>query len=129
MKIDVQFGGNLKVNAVAGDFTILTDQPESSGGDNSAPGPFVLFLSSIVTCAGFYVAKFCQSREIPTDDIKVTLESDFNKEEKCSENIDIKVTLPESFPEKYKKALLRAVDQCTVKRTIKNIKNLTVTLE
>lgn len=128
MKIDVQLGENLKVNAIAGDFTIHTDQPESVGGDNSAPGPFVLFLSSIATCAGFYVSKFCQSREIPTDDIKISLESDFNKEEKCAENIEIQISLPESFPKKYEKALLRAIDQCTVKKTIKKLENLTVRL-
>lgn len=128
MKIDVQFGGNLKVNAVAGEFTIKTDQPTEVGGDHSAPGPFVLFLSSIATCAGFYVTKFCQSREISTDDIKITLVNDFNKEEKYAENIDIQLSLPDAFPKKYEKALLRAVDQCTVKRTIKNLKSINVTV-
>ena len=30
--------------------------------------------------------------------------------------IRIAITLPPSFPEKYREAILRAVDQCTVKR-------------
>ena len=125
MKVEVQFGENLKVNALARGFTILTDQPEKSGGDNSAPEPFTLFLASIATCAGFYVSKFCQSRGIETDDVNLTMKSDYNKEEKCAENIDIQLSLPDSFPKKYEKAVLRAIDQCTVKRTIKKLKNLT----
>jgi putative redox protein len=34
--------------------TLLTDQPESEGGNASAPMPFELFLASIGTCAGIY---------------------------------------------------------------------------
>ena len=31
-------------------------------------------------------------------------------------SIRIEITLPPAFPEKYREAVLRAVDQCTVKR-------------
>jgi ribosomal protein S12 methylthiotransferase accessory factor len=34
------------------------------------------------------------------------------------ENIDIVVHLPPTFPEKYRQAVLRAADMCTVKRSL-----------
>ena len=58
-KINVSFPGNLVIESVKGDFTIRTDQPEESGGDNSAPSPSDLFTVSIAACAGFFALRFC----------------------------------------------------------------------
>ena len=68
-KYNITFDGNKKVFAHFRDFTVHTDQPEKFGGENSAPEPFEIFLASIGTCAGFFVASFCQSRSIPTDNM------------------------------------------------------------
>lgn len=71
-KFDITFPGDKKVDAHFHDFTISADQPVSSGGDNSAPTAFELFLASIAMCTGFYILTFCQSRSIPTDKISLT---------------------------------------------------------
>ncbi len=49
MEMTVSFSGGRKLAAQAGDFVVMTDQPEESGGENSAPTPFQLFLVSIAT--------------------------------------------------------------------------------
>ena len=118
MDIKISFEDGLKVNAITNEFVIKTDQPKEIGGDASAPDPFTLFLSSIGTCAGYYALKFCQTRNILMEGIELNLSNDFNQEKKRAENIKINFTLPESFPKKYHKALLKSVDQCTVKNTI-----------
>ncbi len=43
-----------KVYADYKGFTIQTDQPMNSRGENSAPAPFDLFMASIGTCARIY---------------------------------------------------------------------------
>ncbi len=53
MEMQISLAGGKKVDARFKGFTIRTDQPESSGGENSAPSPFDLFLGSIGTCAGY----------------------------------------------------------------------------
>ena len=58
IEIEVKFPGNLAVEAKIGNHTLLTDQPEKSGGDNTGPSPFELFTSSIATCAGYFALKF-----------------------------------------------------------------------
>ncbi len=58
MSVQAYFDGNKKVNALIDGFTVFTDQPAQSGGDNSAPTPFSLFLASLGTCAGIYVKGF-----------------------------------------------------------------------
>lgn len=117
-EINVTFPGNLRVEANIGDFVIPTDQPVRSGGDNSAPSPFVLFASSIATCAGYFAVKFCRTRDLDTTGMKLSMKYDWDAEQKRYPKMSIELTLPEGFPEKYHSAILRAMDQCVVKQHI-----------
>jgi len=112
----ISFPGGKRVQAEYRGLIIQTDQSEASGGDGSAPSPFDLFLASIGTCSGYYVMAFCQQRDIPTDEIELTLDMIQNKERHLIEQINISVSLPESFPDRYVNACVKAAEQCTVKR-------------
>ena len=114
-EISVFFPGGKRVDAEYKGFLINTDQPVYAGGDGSAPAPFDLFLVSIATCAGIYVLSFCQNRGIPTEKAKVTMKTNRNPETKMIDKISLEVHLPLEFPEKYKQAIIRAVESCSVK--------------
>ena len=116
--MDIQFPGGLEVEAVDKGFTIVTDQPVENGGAGSAPTPFDLFLASIGTCAGLYALKFCQQRNLDTEGLALRLALVKDEAGKRVMRIRLEVQLPPAFPEKYREALLRAVDQCKVKRHI-----------
>lgn len=126
MNIQVSFGEGMQVNARFDKFTVHTDQPESNGGENTAPDPYSYFLTSLVTCAGFFVLRFCQARNIPMDGISLSLENDWDAEQKLVKNIAIKISLPPSFPVKYTSALIRATNECSVKRALLNPPNIEV---
>ena len=127
-EIEVSFPGNLKVEAKIGEFVIATDQPEKAGGDGSAPTPFTLFGASIATCAGFFAVKFCRTRNISTDGMKLRMEYDWDKEKKRYPKMILQLTLPIDFPEKYHDAILRAMDQCVVKEHIHNPPEFVISL-
>lgn len=116
----VTFPGGLRVDAEYKGKLIQTDQPVYQGGEGSAPAPFDLFLASIATCAGFYVLVFCQKRGISAENASVLMKTIRNPESKMIEKILIEVHLPSDFPEKYKSAVLKAVDICSVKAHIIN---------
>ncbi len=116
MDMNITFGGNKKIIAEYKGMEIPTDQPENSGGEGSAPEPFTLFLASIGTCAGFYAKSFCDKRELSAEGIKITQSMNFDAEKRLVNEIEIQIELPESFPAKYHKALLKAIDSCTVKK-------------
>lgn len=116
--IKVTFPGGTLVTAHSGGFEIKTDQPVEDGGANSAPEPYILFLSSIVTCAGYYVLRFCQQRELPTAGLSMSLDIERNPESRRLEKIKLGVQLPEGFPQKYQKAVIRAAEMCSVKKAI-----------
>ncbi len=98
--------------------SITTDQPVTSGGENSAPAPFDLFLASIGTCAGIYVKSFCDQRNIPTDKIRIIQTIKFDSQKRLPSNIKLDIQLPPDFPEKYRSAVISAADLCAVKRAI-----------
>lgn len=112
--------GGLKVNAEYHGFTHRTDQPEKQGGEGTAPSPFDLFLVSIGTCAGYYMAQFCNTRGIDTTGLSLDQSLEYNVKTKLIEKININVTLPDGFPEKYRSAILKAAASCTVKRHLEN---------
>jgi ribosomal protein S12 methylthiotransferase accessory factor len=124
--MEMSFPGGAAVDAHYRGFTIRSDQPAGAGGGGAHPAPFDLFLASIGTCAGFYAVAFCRQRELPVDGLGVRLETVRDPERKRLSAIRIEIDLPAGFPEKYRTALLRAVDQCAVKRHIVEPPEMTV---
>ena len=116
MEVEIVSSGGKKVNAHFEDFTVMTDQSKDYGGEGTAPEPFQLFLASIGTCVGINVVVFCQKRGIHTEDIKVFQQDFKNPETGIRDRITIKIQLPRDFPEKYKKAVIRAAETCAVKK-------------
>ena len=111
----ITFPGGVAVEAETKGIRVRTDQPPPLG-RASAMSPFDLFFASIGTCAGFYALRFCQERELPTEGLGLMLEASKDPQTSRVSVVKIALTLPEGFPEKYRDAILRAVDQCTVKR-------------
>ncbi|MBK1723261.1 OsmC family protein [Thiocystis violacea] len=116
--IEVSFPGGQRVDAAIREFRIETDQSIEHGGGQSAPQPYDLFLASIATCAGIFALKFCQSRHLSTDGLKVFMDWEPNKADPSDSQVVLRLRLPEGFPEKYQAGILKAMDLCAVKRTI-----------
>jgi putative redox protein len=118
MDIDITFPGGKRVDARVGSHVIHTDQPKEAGGEDSAPGPFDLFLASLGTCAGIYVLGFCQARGLSTEGLSLRQHVEVDPESKLPRRVRIDVQLPRSFPSKYRTAVQRAAEGCKVKKTI-----------
>ena len=120
MDIEIVFTGNKKVEAHYKGHKIQVDQSINNGGDGTAPSPFDYFLTSIGTCAAYYVLHFCTQRNIPTDNIKVVQKMFRNDQEKRIEKIEIDINVPEDFPARYKEAIIKSANLCSVKKHILN---------
>lgn len=129
MQMEIKFPQGKRVDAVFNGFSVATDQSVKRGGEGLAPAPYELFLSSLGTCAGIFVLSFCQSRKIPTDGLKMGLTFEFNPKEHIVNRVDINIDLPPDFPEKYRPALIRAVDQCAVKKSLSMPPQFAINLE
>ncbi|HDT12820.1 MAG TPA: osmotically inducible protein OsmC [Candidatus Aminicenantes bacterium] len=117
-ELKVVFGDKYKIDVDYKGFTIKTDQPVRDGGDGTAPAPFDYFLASLASCAGYYALAFCRERKIPTEGLAMTMTAEKGESSRLMERITIAVALPEGFPDKYRRAVVKAIDHCTVKANI-----------
>ena len=115
MSMQIVFPGGRRVEARHRGFSVMTDQPESAGGTNTALSPFELFLTSLGACAGFYVLAFCQKRGLATDGISLALDTVSSPASHGLDRVEIAITPPHDFPDEYVAACVRAADQCAVK--------------
>jgi len=129
MKIDIALLDGQKLQANFGKHQIISDQSVSAGGDAAYPEPFDYFLASMPLCAAFYIRKFCEARDINTDGISLSQEHSTVSEDKYRKAFSINVSLPEDFPEKYKKALLAAANSCTVKKVIQAMPEFSIQID
>lgn len=120
MEMTIDFPGGARVAARFGGFTVETDLPADGGGEGSAPTPFETFLASLGTCAGVYVLGFCRRRGIPAEGIRLCQHARMNQATGLAEVISLDIQLPPDFPEEYKTAVIRAAEQCKVKKHFEN---------
>jgi ribosomal protein S12 methylthiotransferase accessory factor len=117
-ELTVVFGENYKIDVAYKGFTVKTDQPVRDGGGGTAPSPFDYFLVSLAACAGYYALAFCKERKLATEGLSVTMTTERGEASKMIDKVTISLGLPAGFPEKYKFAVVKAVDHCTVKAHI-----------
>lgn len=118
MEIKVNFLDNLRLEAKFDDFTVIADQPIRYKGDGSAPGPFDYFLASSALCAAYFVKLYCQTRDIPTENIRLSQNNIVDPENRYNQVFKIQVELPEDISEKDRQGILRSIDRCTVKKVV-----------
>lgn len=118
MEIKVNFLDNLRLEAKFDDFTVVADQPIRYKGDGSAPGPFDYFLASSALCAAYFVKLYCQTRGIPTDNIRLSQNNIVDPEDRYRQIFKIQVELPADISEKDRQGILRSIDRCTVKKVV-----------
>lgn len=118
MEIKVNFLDKLRLEARFDDFTVIADQPIRYKGDGSAPGPFDYFLASSALCAAYFVKLYCDTRNIPTDNIRLSQNNIVDPENRYKQIFKIQVELPEDISATDRQGILRSIERCTVKRVV-----------
>jgi len=120
MDMMIDFPGGARVDTHFRGHDLMTDQPSAGGGEDSAPMPFELFLASIGTCAGIYILGFCRQRNLPMDGIRIIQRNHANHTTGLTDQIELEIQVPPSFPKQYYSALVRTADLCKVKKTLEH---------
>ena len=118
MEIKVNFLDNLRLEAKFDDFTVVADQPIRYKGDGSAPGPFDYFLASSALCAAYFVKLYCSTRNISTDNIRLSQNNIVDPENRYNQIFKIQVELPVDISDKDRQGILRSIERCTVKKVV-----------
>ena len=118
MEIKVNFLDKLRLEAKFDDFTVISDQPIRYKGDGSAPGPFDYFLASSALCAAYFVKLYCETRNISTENIRLSQNNIVDPENRYQQIFKIQVELPENISANDRQGILRSIERCTVKKVV-----------
>ncbi|MEY4419464.1 MAG: hypothetical protein RLZZ498_60 [Pseudomonadota bacterium] len=118
MEIKVNFLDKLRLEAKFDDFTVVADQPIRYKGDGSAPGPFDYFLASSALCAAYFVKLYCVTRNIPTENIRLSQNNIVDPENRYQQIFKIQVELPPDIQEVDRRGILNSIERCTVKKVV-----------
>jgi len=118
MEIKVNFLDKLRLEAKFDDFTVVSDQPIRYKGDGSAPGPFDYFLASSALCAAYFVKLYCDTRNISTENIRLSQNNIVDPENRYQQIFKIQVELPEHISAHDRQGIRRSIERCTVKKVV-----------
>lgn len=121
MEMIIRLGSGMKVTAEFDNFMVTTDQPPASGGEGSAPTPFQLFLAALGTCAGVYIAAFCEQRGISSEKIIIRQNAEYEEAPDGKmrlARVSMEIRVPDDFPVKYHNALVKTAELCAVKKVL-----------
>lgn len=118
MEIKVNFLDKLRLEAKFDDFTVIADQPIRYKGDGSAPGPFDYFLASSALCAAYFVKLYCDTRNISTENIRLSQNNIVDPDNRYQQIFKIQVELPDDITAHDRQGILRSIERCTVKKVV-----------
>ena len=118
MEIKVNFLDKLRLEAKFDDFTVIADQSIRYKGDGSAPGPFDYFLASSALCAAYFVKLYCNTRNISTENIRLSQNNIVDPDNRYQQIFKIQVELPEDISAIDRQGILRSIERCTVKKVV-----------
>jgi putative redox protein len=98
--------------------TITVDQPVEDGGDDTAPTPTELFVSSLAACVAFYARRYLARHDLPTAGLAVDVEFQMSSRPARVGDIDIRLRIPDGVPEQNRAGLLAVASHCTVHNSL-----------
>ncbi len=109
---------------------ISIDQPVEDGGDDMGPTPSELFVASLAGCVGFFAERFLVRHDISTEGLAVRATYDYAEDAPSRvASIDVRLVIPDGFPESKIPTLMRVVDRCTVHNSLRQVPQVLISAE
>lgn len=126
--IVVSWDGGMRFTADIRGHKITVDQPPKGGGDDSAPMPLELLPTALGTCVALYVQQFLVTRGLDATGMTVEIGAMGAPNPNRIGRFNVDVKIPGGVPEKYRDAVKRAAEGCTVHHTLTNHPEIAVTV-
>ena len=98
--------------------SILCDQPEENGGEDTGMTPPELLLASLGSCAAFYAVQYLKTRKLAETGVEVSVTAEKLKQPARLGNFRIHVSCPVVLTEEQTEGLMRSVHHCLVHATL-----------
>lgn len=119
MEVLVRHRGGVQFEAAARGHQIVCDQPADNGGSDVGMTPPEFLLVSLGTCAGFYAAKYLETRRLSSEGLQVRISAEKGTAPARMAKFEIEVTVP-NLPPDHEAGVYRAVKACLIHNTLLN---------
>ena len=118
---------SFKQEVAAGRHRLVADEPVSAGGGDAGPDPYEYLLTSLGVCTSMTVGLYARRKQIPLENIKVSLWHSRIHAKDCEEcetregmvdRIDVEVELTGALSAEHHAALMDIAAKCPVHRTL-----------
>jgi uncharacterized OsmC-like protein len=109
--------------------TIVCDQPEENGGEDTGMTPPELLLASLGSCAAFYAVQYLKTRNLAQSGVEVSITAEKLKQPARLGNFRIHVVSPVCLTEEQTDGLMRSVHACLIHNTLLTPPEIKIELE
>ena len=117
MEVSAQYLTGSQFEVRARGHRVICDQPRNNRGEDQGMTPPEFLLASLATCAGYYAAQYLQTRDLPSEDLRVAVHAEKAQQPARLESFRIEVTAPGLDP-RHQEGMLRAVKACLIHNTL-----------
>lgn len=100
---------------IDGKYRMITDEPESVGGDGSAPAPHELFPAALASCISTTLVMYARTKEWDLGDVTVEVDYDHHA---TPRTFEIAISLTGELSDTQLDRLERVAAACPVRRSI-----------
>ena len=113
MEVKVSHLGQVKFSIQSRSHTILCDQPQENGGEDTE-----LMLASLGSCAAFYAVQYLKTRHLAESGVEVRVTAEKLKQPARLGKFNIHVTCPVALSQEHTEGLMRSVHACLIHNTL-----------
>lgn len=94
--------------------TLVVDEPASNGGEDLGPAPHDVYDSALGACKALTLVWYARRKNIPLEDVQVSVERDDSQERAGLYRLQVKLTLGGPLSDAQRQELLNVADKCPV---------------
>lgn len=98
--------------------TVLCDQPQENGGDDTGMTPPEFLLGSLGSCAAFYAVQYLRMRKLADSGVEVSVTAEKLKQPARLGDFKVQVDCPVPLSEEQAEGLKRAIHHCLIHNTL-----------
>lgn len=124
--ITTHYKGEMLFETVIGKHTVTIDVPADMGGSDRGPQPPQLFIASLGSCIGAFVAQYAARAGMDASDMTVDIHFDKAADPTRLVNLKASVKLPHADCGQRVNAIQKVAEHCPVHATIQTMQGLEI---
>ena len=101
--------------------SIAVDEPLAAGGDDEGPTPHEVYDSALAACKAMTVLWYARRKQIPVDDVQVSVERDDSQERQGVYRLNVSLTLIGALTEAQRQELLQVAHKCPIHKLMSTV--------